>query len=105
MCIRDSTCTVFVTYVGTVLLFDAFTSALLYFHTKQENWNWSWTVAGLGNAIPNKLREIHMLLLEDDVPAPDELVRRPNRKVPQRAAITISFKQQNYTISPEVFNL
>ena len=46
-----------------------------------------------------------MLLLEDDVPAPDELVRRPNRKVPQRAAITISFKQQNYTISPEVFNL
>eukprot|EP00959_Pyramimonas_sp_CCMP1952_P133145 2783619-Pyramimonas_sp.AAC.1 len=39
----------------------------------RENWNWGWTVAGLGSAIPDKLREIHMLLLEDDVSAPDEL--------------------------------
>lgn len=42
-----------------------------------DDWDWNWNVAGsLGTAIPDKLREIHSLLLEDDdVVAPDELVR------------------------------
>mmetsp|Transcript_5918 Transcript_5918/g.11294 ORF Transcript_5918/g.11294 Transcript_5918/m.11294 type:complete len:611 (+) Transcript_5918:655-2487(+) len=46
-------------------------------HEVDDGWNWGWNVAGsLGTAIPDKLREIHALLLEDDdVEAPDELVK------------------------------